>query len=109
MKNHIRLPKFPVRSFLFTLLLASFSLLAVAQQSPQRGLYPTGTFQASDVDIINTTSGNLSMRFPLGSLPPGRGDVRAGIGLFYNSKLFDLYRNSLELLRLHYRSANTVS
>jgi RHS repeat-associated protein len=75
-------------------LLTSLSLLTIAQQTQPRGLYPAGTFQLSDVDVINATSGNLSMRFPLGSLPSGRGDVRAGFTLFYNNKLFDSYRNN---------------
>ncbi len=75
-------------------LLASLLSVAFGQQKPQRGLYPTGTFQPSDVDIIDTASGNLSMRFPLGSLPPGRGEVSAGIGIFYSSKPFDLSRSN---------------
>jgi RHS repeat-associated protein len=29
------------------------------------------------------------MKFPLGSLPPGRGEVRAGFTYYFNSKLFD--------------------
>ena len=94
MKNlQIRLPKLLVRSVTCGVLLTSLSLLTVAQQTQPRGLFPNGTFQASDVDIINVTTGNLTMKFPLGSLPPGRGDVRGGFTLYYNSKIFDSYLN----------------
>lgn len=83
---------------LFSLLLAfsvlfAASSISFAQQTQKRGIYPAGSFQTSEVDIINASTGNLSMRFPLGALPPSRGEVSAGIGIYYNSKLFDSYRN----------------
>jgi RHS repeat-associated protein len=67
--------------------LAGISLAVESQQ--KRGINPTGSFALSEIETINTTSGNLMLRFPLGTLPAGRGGLAGQINLFYNSKLYD--------------------
>lgn len=54
-----------------------------------RGVYPTGSYAVSDLDNVNTVSGNLMIRIPIASLPPGRGGLSAGVSLVYNSKIYD--------------------
>jgi RHS repeat-associated protein len=56
-----------------------------------RGFYPGASYAVSDIDTINTENGNLMLSIPTASLPPGRGGLSAGIGLFYDSKIFDTY------------------
>lgn len=75
------------------LLILSAALVTVAQDSiPRRGIYPTGVYDASGVDTINTTSGNLSLNIPLGSLPSGRGgEPGFTLRLHYNSKLYNAF------------------
>lgn len=60
--------------------------------TPKRGFQPGGSYALGDIETISTNSGNLSFHIPLVSLPPGRGgDAALGkIGIFYNSKLWDL-------------------
>jgi len=57
--------------------------------SNKRGFQPGNSFAIGDFETINTTNGNLMLKFPLGSLPGGRNGLSAGINLFYNSKLYD--------------------
>jgi RHS repeat-associated protein len=71
-------------------LLFGLTTVCMAQDaSIKRGFQPGNSFAIGDFETINTTNGNLMLRFPLGSLPGGRNGLSAGINLFYNSKLYD--------------------
>ena len=73
-----------------TLLICFLTGMCVAQDaSNRRGFHPGNSFAIGDFETINTTNGNLMLRFPLGSLPGGRNGLSAGIDLYYNSKLYD--------------------
>src|SRR6266478_3729266 len=63
--------------------------------SPDRGLYPAGSYALSDMETISTKNGNLIMHLPLVSLPPGRGGLSGKIGLFYNTKLWEAYSTTV--------------
>jgi hypothetical protein len=78
------------------LMLCLNALVARGQNGaqPQRGFYPAGSYALSDIETINTVSGNMMFRVPLVSLPPGRSGLSAGISLVYNSKLYDLQHQS---------------
>ena len=56
-----------------------------------RGFYPGASYAVSNIETINTKNGNLMLSIPLASLPPSRGGLTAGIGLFYDSKIFDTF------------------
>ena len=58
--------------------------------SPDRGFMPYGSYSLSDTEAINEEGGGLTLKFPLATLPPGRGGFRQGIQLVYNSQLFEL-------------------
>ena len=75
------------RVFIVAFLLASTGLAQDA--SNRRGFQPGNSFAIGDIETINTTNGNLMLRFPLGGLPAGRNGLSAGINLYYNSKLYD--------------------
>jgi RHS repeat-associated protein len=58
--------------------------------TPSRGFQPVGSYALSEMEKLNTVSGNLMFNVPIAALPPGRGGSKgAEVGLFYNSKLFD--------------------
>ena len=72
------------------LLICFFTSLCVAQDgSTKRGFSPGNSFSIGDIETINTTNGNLMLRFPMASLPAGRNGLSAGLNLYYNSKLYD--------------------
>lgn len=73
------------------LLLLSAVVQAQNPAQPKRGFYPAGSYAVSDVESVNTTNGNVIFKIPLVSLPAGRGGLSAGVGLFYNSKIWDTY------------------
>ncbi|HEX6047306.1 MAG TPA: hypothetical protein VFZ22_22645, partial [Pyrinomonadaceae bacterium] len=75
------------RVLIVALLLASTGLAQDA--SNRRGFQPGNSFAIGDIETINTTNGNLMLRFPLAGLPAGRNGLAAGINLYYNSKLYD--------------------
>lgn len=74
-------------------LILSAAAMTLAQDSmPQRGLYPNGAYDATGVDTINTTNGNLYLNIPLASLPSGRGGQPGfTLRLHYNSKLYNAF------------------
>ena len=75
----------------FVLLLSSLSLYAQNDSTPKRGFQPGGSYALGEIETINTSGGNLMFHLPLVSLPAGRsGNSMGKIGLFYNSKLWDL-------------------
>jgi hypothetical protein len=63
---------------------------SLAQEAAnKRGFQPGNSFAIGDFETINTTNGNLMLRFPLGGLPAGRNGLTASFNLYYNSKLLD--------------------
>ncbi|MGH9878579.1 MAG: hypothetical protein ACRD5H_13160, partial [Nitrososphaerales archaeon] len=60
-------------------------------RDPQRDFTAAGSFSLSDFESINTTNGNLILRYTLGQLPPGRSAMRGGFHLQYNSKLYNTF------------------
>ncbi|MBI2685207.1 MAG: RHS repeat protein [Acidobacteria bacterium] len=87
-----------MRSILASILAFSFAGAALLAQtlpgfgtfSPDRGFMAYGSYSVSDTENINEANGGLTLRYPLASLPPGRGGFTHGIGLVYNSQIFDL-------------------
>ena len=72
------------------LLILTLYVAALGQGStPQRGFQPGASYALSDIETINTTSGNLMLNLPLGNLPGGRGGLSGGLNLHYDSKLYD--------------------
>jgi RHS repeat-associated protein len=89
-------PRFSLISFAVALLIFFNSVTTQGQtashiREPQRNFTPAGSFSLADFESINTTNGNLILRFPLGQLPPGRSALRGGFYLHYNSKLYDTF------------------
>ncbi|HKO41652.1 MAG TPA: hypothetical protein VJU84_00055 [Pyrinomonadaceae bacterium] len=78
-------------SFLLALtLFSATSAIAQQDQTPKRGFQAGGSYALSDIETINTGSGNLILSIPLASLPAGRGTAPgASLRLLYNSKMFD--------------------
>lgn len=65
--------------------------------SPERGTSHAGrSFSLSDIETIGNYSGNVMFNVPLGSLPSGRGGLKAGLSLHYDSKIWDM--KTLEVL-----------
>src|SRR6267143_1225441 len=66
------------RRFGLAALLAAFAAgVAVAQPStqftiPQRGVTPAGFYAISDIETIDSVSGNVSLKIPITSFPAGR-------------------------------------
>ena len=57
----------------------------------------TGSYRLGDIETVNTKNGNVMLRVPLASLPPGRGgDPGFQLTLNYNSKLWDIYVEHVE-------------
>lgn len=81
--------------FVLACLLACFiypGRIAVAQEHEEkRGFNVGGSYALSDIETINTVSGNMMLRLPVGKLPLGRGGMSGGIDLLYNSKLYDTH------------------
>src|SRR5665213_1563455 len=57
-------------------------------QVPQRGIVPTGVYGTSPVDSVDAVSGNLILRIPITSLPPGPGGFTKPLDLYYNSAIY---------------------
>ncbi len=55
-----------------------------------RGWRPGGGFLVSEIETINPVNGNLMLRIPLASLPPGRGGSGFTLNLLYNSQIWDV-------------------
>lgn len=56
-----------------------------------RGFQSSHSYAFSNIESINTGTGNLLMRLPISSLPHGRNGLTAGVGLVYNSKNWDTW------------------
>ena len=55
-----------------------------------RGFHVGGGFNVSDIETINMVTGNVMLRIPLASLPPGRGGSAFTLDLLYNSQIWDV-------------------
>jgi len=88
----ISLRSFWVKKILLSGLTAWLLLSALTCMAQQRGTYPQGSYALSNIESINPVNGNLMFNIPLGALPAGRKGMSAGVGLYYNSKLYDSYR-----------------
>src|SRR5690242_16022850 len=58
------------------------------EQTALRGILPTGSYAVSDIETVNAQNGNVFLRIPIASLPPGRGGLQGGLSLIYNSKIW---------------------
>ena len=80
--------------------LGGVPLAAQDTEVSERGLQVTGSYRLGEIETVNTKNGNVMLRVPLTSLPPGRGgDPGFQLSLNYNSKLWDLserYQEDLE-------------
>jgi len=68
------------RLIVLSLLSATGSSRLWAQVDPniENGLHPFGSYVGSDIDTVSLTSGNLSLRIPLFSIPQ-RGNLKATV------------------------------
>src|SRR5262245_49756619 len=99
--SHITAIRSIIRGSLAAMLLLSFNLLAFAQDqlqiTPTRGFQPSHSYTMTDIETINTTSGNLMLNIPLASLPAGRGGHPGfELQLNYNSKVWDGQADTVE-------------
>lgn len=59
--------------------------------APERGFVPGGSYRLSEIETVNTKNGNVLLRVPLASLPPGRGASPGfQLSLNYDNNLWDL-------------------
>src|SRR5436305_14471034 len=65
---------------------------AIAQSPPNtaQGLPEVGSFEASDIDVVNLNNGNLTVQSRLMSLPQRGGKLDLSYSLQYNNKSFFL-------------------
>jgi hypothetical protein len=68
---------------------STIKVLAQDSATNKRGFQPGNSYAVSDFETINMVNGNVGLRFPLATLPVGRGGLTASINLLYNSKLYD--------------------
>ena len=57
-----------------------------------RGLTPAAAFALSEIETVNLVNGNLLLRLPVVSLPPGRGGSSFTLHLLYNSQIYDVQK-----------------
>ena len=57
-----------------------------------RGLTPAASFALSEIETVNLVNGNLLLRMPVVSLPPGRGGSSFTLHLLYNSQIYDVQK-----------------
>ena len=56
----------------------------------QRGVLTTGTYTASNIETIDTVSGNVLYKILLAVLPLGRAGFSWGLEAIYNSAIYDV-------------------
>src|SRR5690348_16745106 len=44
-------------------------------QRPMRGFVPTGSYAPSEIETVNAQNGDVILKIPIVSLPPGRGGL----------------------------------
>ena len=54
----------------------------------RKGVYLGAAYDATDIEVINKSNGNLYLNIPLASLPADRGGTGTSLSLFYNSKIW---------------------
>jgi RHS repeat-associated protein len=89
-------PKTLMLPLMAATLIVALVAIAHAQDdsNPKRGFYPAGSYAVSDIETINTASGNLILNIPIASLPAGRSGAKGpGFSVTYNSKLWDVETN----------------
>lgn len=100
-------PHTPIRVFFcITVAIATSSFTLGQEKAPERGFRPSGSYALSDIETISTTSGNMILKVPLASLPPGRGGLSASLSLLYNSKLYDSFPSSTYINHSFYEVTN---
>ena len=78
-------------SILAVVVLGAGPLWAQDTKVAERGLQVTGSYRLGEIETVNTKNGNVLLRVPLASLPPGRaGNPGFDLTLNYNSKLWDV-------------------
>jgi len=75
---------------------SAFATAGTSMKAPDRGFSPGKSYAISDIESTSMQNGNLMLNMPLGSLPPGRGGMSAGVNLSYNSKLWDQHTTEVE-------------
>src|ERR1035438_3549675 len=60
-----------------------------AETAPNRGTTPTGSYTLSNIETIDNVAGNVFLRIPMASMPPGRAGWSTGVNLTYNSSIYD--------------------
>jgi hypothetical protein len=90
MKRHLHLNRLVYLIIAATISCGSaMRVLGQDSATNERGFQPGNSYALSNIESINTVNGNVGLRFPLASLPVGRGGFTASINLLYNSKLYD--------------------
>ncbi len=79
---------------LFSLTVFAVSIWGQAPDNrARRGVYPGGTFAVGDFESINSSNGNVFIRFPLAGLQPAPSGMGAGFALTYSSFVYDTYQS----------------
>ena len=89
--------------------IATNSVSMGQEKAPERGFRPSGSYALSNIETISSTSGNMILKVPLASLPPGRGGLSASLSLLYNSKLYDSFPSSAYINHSYYDVTNLKS
>lgn len=83
----------PASLIFFLTIFLSTCVACLAQSTaarPDRGVTAAGSYNISDLEVINTTNGNLRLSIPLAQLPPIAGGKLSGfISATYDSKVWD--------------------
>ena len=61
----------------------------LSNPNPKLGFQPSGVYSLSQIESINNVNGNLILNIPLGALGPDRVGATHGIGLAYNSAIWE--------------------
>ncbi len=61
----------------------------LSDPNPRLGMQPGGVYSLSDIEALNHVNGNMTIRIPIGSLGPDRVGASHGVGLVYNSKIWE--------------------
>src|SRR4051812_24120865 len=82
------------RSILVQISVAIFLAASLRGQTksdpnPKLGFQPAAVYSLNDIESINHTNGNLTLNIPLGALGPDRVGSSHGIGLIYNTKIWE--------------------
>ncbi|HEX6096959.1 MAG TPA: RHS repeat-associated core domain-containing protein [Thermoanaerobaculia bacterium] len=76
------------------ILMACAPLQAARDTAMQRGFSADGVYSTSDIDVVNSFSGNLTIPIPLGNEYASSGSLRYRFNLIYNSNIWDYFAHS---------------